>query len=174
MSSRLPTSSEDISHYHIFPDDAHATIARASLGVLLRLDDRTDSSNASNIPLAEYAAEHWVSHVQVSNTSSHVMSMMETLFDLDKPHFAAWVRIYDVDHENDWYRGRDTAKSLYYAVLCGFYNLVEHLAKKYPGHINDLGGRHNYPLVAALHKGHISIAELLLRHDAKVDGQIMY
>src|ERR1700761_843537 len=50
-SDRLSTSSEAISHYHILPDDAHTTITQATLGVLLRLDDRVDSSNARKIPL---------------------------------------------------------------------------------------------------------------------------
>ncbi|KAN0136267.1 hypothetical protein V8E53_005872 [Lactarius tabidus] len=66
VSGRLSTSSEDISHYHILPDVAHMTIAQASLGVLLRLDDRFDKWRARST-LAAYAAEHWVSHVQVAN-----------------------------------------------------------------------------------------------------------
>ena len=99
-SDRLATSSEDISHYHILPDAAHTTLAQVSLGVLLRLDDRVDRRNAKNIPLAEYAAKYWVSHAQVGSVSSRVMGTMETLFDSDKPHFAAWVRIHDIDRRH--------------------------------------------------------------------------
>jgi hypothetical protein len=67
------------------------------------------------------------------------MRMMETLFDFDKPHFAAWVRIYDMDVRR-WFPDGGYREPLYYAALCGFYNLVEHLIKKYPGHVNALGG----------------------------------
>ena len=114
-----------------------------------------------------YAAEHWASHVQVAHTS-HIMRMMETLFDFDFPHFAARVRIYDMDKPR-WHLVKDTATPLYYAALCGFDNLVKHLVKKYPGHLNALGGQDDYPMVAALHKEHTQVANLLLQHDANVD-----
>ena len=169
-SGRLSISSEDISRYHILPDAAHTTIAQASLGVLLRLDDSFDKWDAWKTPLTSYAAEHWVSHVQVAKTSSRVMRMMETLFDLDKPHFAAWVRIYDMDNLSIW-GDRDAGKPLYYAALCGFYNLVEHLIKRYPWQVKDIGGERGYPLAAALHRGHFRVAELLLQHGATVNGR---
>ena len=171
MSGRLSASGEDISRYHIFPDVAHTTIAQTSLGVLLCLDHRVDGLMARNT-LAGYAAAHWVSHVQVAKTSSHIMQMMEILFDSDKPHFAAWVRIYNMDNLS-WSPDWDTAP-LYYAALCGFYNLVEHLIKKNPGHANTLRGRHDYPLVAALYKGHIQVANLLLQHGAYINGRGTY
>ena len=173
MSGRLSASGEDISHYHILPDVAHTSLAQVSLGVLLRLDDRIDKLRAGNTPLAKYAAEHWVSHVQVANTSSHIMRMMETLSDSDKPHFAAWIRIYDMD-EQSWNPDWDTPTPLYYAALCGFSNLVENLVKKNPGHVNTFGGRHNYPLVVALYKGHIQLANLLLQHGANLDVRGSY
>src|SRR6266702_3373481 len=99
-SDRLATSSEDISRYHILPDAAHTILAQASLGVLLRLNDQVYRSNASSIPLAEYAAEYWISHAHVGSVSSRVMGRMKTLFDSDKPHFAAWVRIHDIDSQS--------------------------------------------------------------------------
>jgi hypothetical protein len=173
MSGRLSTSGEDISHYHILPSAAHTSLAQVSLDVLLRLDDHVDRWRVKNAPLAMYAAEHWVSHVQVANTSSHIMNMMETLFESDKPHFSVWVRIYDMDKPR-WYLERDTATPLYYAALCGVYHLVEYLVKKYPGHVNALGGQHDYPLVAALYKGHIQVANLLLQHGANVDSRGTY
>ncbi|KAH8982526.1 ankyrin repeat-containing domain protein [Lactarius akahatsu] len=121
-------------------------------------------------PPVRYAAEHWVSHAQVGSVSLHVTSRMKTLFDLDKPHFAAWVQIHDIDQPWDWDSLRDsTAKPLYYSALCGFCDLVEHLAKKHPQHVNDFGGEYGYPLVAALHRGHIRVAELLFQLGANVD-----
>ncbi len=156
--------------YRILPDTAHTTIAQASLGVLLRLDDRVNRWGASNIPLAEYAARHWVSHAQVGSVSSRVMGTMKTLFDPDKPHFAAWIRIYNIDPWPFWLP-RNFAKPLYYSVLCGFYDLVEHLVKKHSQHVNDIGGEHDYPLVAALHGGHFRVAELLFQNGANVGAQ---
>ncbi|KAH9172800.1 hypothetical protein EDB89DRAFT_862511 [Lactarius sanguifluus] len=175
-SDRLSASSEDISRYHILPDDAHTALARAFLGVLLRLDNRADSPNANNIPLAEYAAKHWFSHAQVGSVSSRVMDKMKTLFDPDKPHFAAWVQIYDLENPawNPVSLGPRPASEipnpLYYSALCGFYDLVEHLVRKHPQHVNTIGGSHGLPIAAALCEGHIRIAELLLQHGANVDG----
>ncbi|KAH9047977.1 ankyrin repeat-containing domain protein [Lactarius deliciosus] len=174
-SDRLSASSEDMLCYHVLPKVAHTTLAQGSLGVLLRLDGRVDTRGAGRgiqtIPLVGYAAEHWVSHVQAGSVSSHMMGRMKTLFDPDKPYFAAWVQIYDIDRQPYWYTPRETAKPLYYSALCGFCDLVEHLAKKHPQHVNDFGGSHDYPLVAALHGGYIRAAELLFRLGANVDGR---
>ncbi|KAH9003601.1 ankyrin repeat-containing domain protein [Lactarius hatsudake] len=156
-SDRLATSKEDISRYHIHPDAAHTTLARVSLDVLLRLDDRVDSSNANNIPLVKYAAEHWVSHAQVGSVSSSVLDEMKTLFDSDKPHFAAWRRIYDIDEPlYSWSQSlSDTAAPLYYSALSR----------------NSIGGARDYPLAAALYNRHILVAEFLFRHGANIGAQ---
>ena len=168
-STRLSTSTKDIARYHILLDAAHTTMAEASLAVLLRSDDRLNRWSARNTPFARYASEHWVFHVQTANPSARIMHMMETLFDLDQPHFS-WVRIYDMDKSNSGPH-KNPAKPLYYAALWGFDNLVEHLVNRYPGQVNALGGQHDYPLVAALHQGYIQVADLLLRNGANVNGQ---
>ncbi|KAH8979080.1 hypothetical protein EDB92DRAFT_428718 [Lactarius akahatsu] len=67
MSDRLATSTGDISQYHISLEDAHTILAQASLGVLLRDPDVTN--NTDSTPLAQYAAEHWVTHAQVENVA---------------------------------------------------------------------------------------------------------
>jgi hypothetical protein len=172
-SDRLAASPEHISRYHILPEAAHTVLAQASLGVLLRLDDSVDSSSARNTPLAEYAAKCWVSHAQFGNVSSHVMGQMETLFDSDRPHFEAWVRIHDIDRPPllELHTKGVIRNHLYYAALCGLSDLSEHLVKKHPQSVNTFGGKHGYPLVAALHGGYIPIAELLFQFGANVDAQ---
>ncbi|KAN0137936.1 Ankyrin repeat-containing domain protein [Lactarius tabidus] len=168
-SDRLAASSEDISRYYILPEDAHTTLARTSLGVLLGLDDRVERCRA--IPLVEYASHYWVSHAQVGSVSSRVIGMMETLFDSEKPHFSAWVRLHDIDRPPllKWRLEKTSRNPLYYSALCGFSDLVVHLVKKHPEHINATGGEHDYPLAAALYGGHIQIAELLFQHGANVN-----
>jgi serine/threonine-protein phosphatase 6 regulatory ankyrin repeat subunit B len=175
-SNRLATSSEDISSYHIHPEAAHTTLAQASLGVLLLLHDHVDIWSAGGISFADYAAEYWVSHAQVGSVSLRVMHTTRALFDLDKPHFATWVRACDIDrlpygHQDKSWSGNHPAKPLYYAALCGFSDLVEYLVKKHSQHANDFGGTDDYPLVAALRRGHIQVAEFLLQHGAHVDVQ---
>jgi ankyrin repeat protein len=170
-SDRLAHSSEDVSRYHILLETAHTLIAQACLGVLLRLDDDVDSDNAKDIPLAEYAARYWIDHAQFGKVSSHIRETMEFLFDTDKPHWAAWIRVYNIDAYWEFYSpdGLNDAFPLYYASLCGFYNLVEYLIGKYPEHVSAHGGRLVTPLVAALFKEHLQVAELLFQHGADVD-----
>ena len=58
---------------------------------------------------------------------------------------------------------------LYYAALCGFRDLVEHLVTDYPQLVNTVGGEYGSPLLAALSEKNIWIAEFLLQHGGKVD-----
>ena len=84
---------------------------------------------------------------------------MEYLFDVDKPHWAALHRVYDRD-DISWpnFTGftPDTAISsvlpLYYAVLCGFYDLTKQFISKNPEHVNSIGRHMVTPLFAALNR----------------------
>jgi len=176
---RLARSSEDVSRFHIVLVSAHTILAQACLGVLLRLDDTVNGDNAKNIPLAKYAARHWVDHARYQGVSSSIRDTMEYFFDAAKPHRAAWPRVYDKDKYWLWFspdRVEHVASPLYYASLCGFYDLAEHLVNKYPEDINARGGWMVVPLVAALHEKHFRVAELLRRHgaDVNVRGHMEY
>jgi ankyrin repeat protein len=170
-SERLAISSGDISRYHIDLEAAHTILAQACLGVLLRLDDRVDETNATDIPLVEYAARHWVDHAQFEKVSSRIRVAMEYFFDADKSHWSAWFRAYDID--NTWsgfgYSFETRGSPLYYAALCGFYDLVEHLVAKHPQDVIAEGGRNRTPLVAALYGNHLEVAGLLHQHGANID-----
>ena len=178
-SPRLSTSSADVSYFHILVEPAHLIMARACLGTILRLDDISDEDNiGERFPLARYAAKHWVTHAQFEDVSSHIRERMEALFDPDKPYFSAWVQIYDIDDED---RASSTfpfftqkvsdAAPLYYAALCGFHDLTEHLINKCSQDVNDIGGFYWSPLVAALSMEQFEVAELLYQHGAHVDVQ---
>ena len=168
-SDRLSSSLGDFSHYRILPEPAHTILAQACLGFLLHSDGHADEDIGNDFPLAEYAARHWVTHAQFEDVASHVKSGMMSLFDCDKPHFAAWVGIYDMDEESSPESPSKIAFPLYYSSLCGFSDLVEHLSTKHPGHVNAIGGKHNFPLLAALVGKHIRAAETLLEHGADVE-----
>jgi ankyrin repeat protein len=97
---------------------------------------------------------------------------MDDLFDSSKAHFAAWVRVHDIDE--DWFtfspNSRDSVGSpLYYAAFCGFYDLAERLITKNPDQVNARGGRMIAPILAALYKRHPRVATLLHRYGAVVD-----
>ena len=167
----------DFSRYHICLVSAHTILTQACLGILLHLGDHIDKESVEGFPLAKYAAQHWAEHARVEDVASHVKDGMETLFDSDKPYFAAWIRIYDIDLPEVYEQGFPaseislnlTPNPLYYAVLCGFYDLVKHLAIKHPQHVNAICGRYTFPLLAALGEDHVDVAELLIEHGANVD-----
>ncbi|KAH9169145.1 ankyrin repeat-containing domain protein [Lactarius sanguifluus] len=180
-SNRLVATSGNISRYHILPEPAHLILARACLGVLLNLDNRVDKECdesrdegggkhiEKNIPLLKYAAEHWASHALVGSVSSRLKDAMGTLFDLNNPYFLEWIRIYDIDHYVYWSWKENRHQPLYYAALCGFYDLVRCLAVKYPEQVNFRDGNLECPLVAALYKKHFRVAELLVEHGAHIN-----
>jgi hypothetical protein len=164
-SIRLATSS-----FHIQLEPAHIVLAQACMSVLLRSDDRVEESGVRNSsPLAKYAAEHWATHVHDGEVPSCLRKAMEYLFNLDKPYFAAWLQLHDMDtpapDESTFYHFTSSTKSgptpLYYAALCGFQDLVKHLINKNPSRVNARGGYYLTPLIAALAGGHFQTAEIL-------------
>src|SRR6266404_1334827 len=173
-STHLATAGEELSPYHIIPHLAHAILAQASLGVLLKLDDHIDRDGVKKFPLASYAARHWVDHGQFENVSLTIQNAMERLFNPQKPHFSAWIWTYDMD---DPWRGtmpttnpeRPQAVPLYYAILCGFRGLIEHLIDRYPGDIGVKGGSYDRPLFAALIKEDIDTTLSLLQRGVNVN-----
>jgi hypothetical protein len=105
-SARLAGSSQDVSLTISFL--ALPTImAQACLSILFRLDNLIkdssteersieDTSVKERSPLARYAAQHWVHHAQFEDVASRIKGM-EDVFDLDKPYFAAWCQLRDID-----------------------------------------------------------------------------
>ena len=185
-SSRIADSSLDISRFHILLETAHTALAQACLVVLLRLDELVDGHSIKDkFPLARYAAEHWVDHARFENVSSHIREEMEALFDPNKPHFAAWLQVHDIDSwpptksvlfyfANLTREKSNTATPLYYAALCGFHDLTEQLTIKHPEQVNTAGGHYVSPLAAALNGGHLKIAQLLYERGANIDVRGCY
>jgi ankyrin repeat protein len=169
-SNRLATSSEDVLHYHIALEPAHMTLAQTCMSALLRSDNRVKQNGVkNNSPLAGYAVRHWISHAKYGNVSSCLRKAMDYLFDPDKPYFAAWLQLHDVDTRpssgSTFFLFSPTPKSdagpLYYAALCGLQDLVEHLILKYPQQVNASGGYYVTPMVAALAGEHFRTAKIL-------------
>jgi len=173
ISSRLAGSSGDISRYHILLEPAHQILAQACLGVLLSLGEDVGPKAAKRIPLAKYSAKHWVGHAQFGDVSLSISEAMQDFFNEDNPHWRVWLRVYNVDIRSrppgDTVVPPGYPVPLYYAALCGFYDLAGRLVVKNPGHVNAKGGQKGTPLGAALLGKHFHVAELLRRHGADVN-----
>ena len=175
-SDRLATAEERLSYYHILPEQAHTLLANACLCVLLQLDDNINSDSIAHFPLASYAARHWVDHARLYDVSLHIQEILERLFDAARPHFAAWVWLYDIDRHwiepmSKIYPTQPEAVPLYYAALCGFYGLVKRLISANSRDVNRRGGSHMTPLHAASVKGHLEVASLLLENGANPNSR---
>ena len=176
-SNRLLTSGGDVAHHCISLELAHTLLAQACLGTLLSLGDNAGGSgsagsNEDSFPLAGYAAVDWMAHARVDNVSSRVQAGMQELFDPSKTHLPAWTQLHNPDsytHGATMFSTDPIATSLYYAALCGFCGLVEHLLLKYPQHVNSLGGGRGAALHAASAQNHIEVAQLLLERGGNVD-----
>ena len=173
--NRLAEPIRDVSRYHIRLDAAHTILARACLGVLLRLDNQVDRENIKNFPLARYAAQYWATHARFENTSSRIKDGVECLFDTDKPHFATWLWIYVEDPR--WVSmstlrpEKPEAVPLYYAARLGFRDFAEHLIAEHPEHVNARGGHEETPMHATATAGHVDILSLLFEHGADLEGR---
>ena len=176
-SSRLATASGEISNYHIDPEPAHTILGQACLGVLLQIQDDVEGCTPEDHPLVRYAAKHWTTHAHFGEMSSCLHRGMEYLFDANKPHFEVWLTLCDPDTRPgdgaifEWFALKDKspAAPLYYAVLCGFRDLVEHLITKHPQDVNADGGYYMRPLVAALAEERFKIVDLLRHNGADLD-----
>jgi hypothetical protein len=180
-SSRLATASREVSNHHIDLEPAHTILAQACLGILLQIQDDVDGHTPEDHPLARYAAEHWTTHAQFG-ASSCLHKGMEYLFDANKPHFKVWLTLCDIDTWPDFGAtffsfaptGKSPAAPVYYAALCGFHDLVEHLITKHPQDVNADGGCYMRPLVAALAGEHFQTANLLVHNGADLDVRGIY
>ena len=177
LTSTLATSSQDVSRYHIVLAPAHAILAEVCLSIFLEnLID--NNSNEKHSPLAGYAAEHWVRHAQFEDVASRIKGI-EYLFDLDKPYFAAWCQLSDIDTPScydsvfDLFvpHSKSGATPLYYAALCGFSSLAEQLIAKHPQDVSAIGGYYMTPAVAALAGRHFELARVLHRSGSSLEPQ---
>jgi ankyrin repeat protein len=163
----------DVSRFRIDLEPAHTVMAQACLATLLQQAGNAGNSYAELSPLVKYAAQHWADHAQFENVSSRIREGMDDLFDSSKPHFAAWVRVHDIDERWSTFDPglREVTSPLYYAAFCGFYDMAERLIMKHPDQVNARSGRILSPLLAALYKRHFRVANLLHTHGAVVDVQ---
>ena len=110
-------------------------------------------------------------HAQFEDVSSRLREEMEILFDPDGPYFPAWIRVHDIDVPSTpsstlryytWsYSYEPIVAPLYYAALCGFHELAEHLIDNCSQDVAVRGGHCISPLPAALVRGHFKTARLL-------------
>jgi ankyrin repeat protein len=103
---------------------------------------------------------------------------MQVLFNPDKPYFSAWICTYNIDVGpcNTLMMlyistKRSNPAPLYYAVLCGFHDLVGHLINECLQEVDTIGGFYVSPLIVALEMKQFEVAELLYQHSTHINVQ---
>jgi hypothetical protein len=169
LSNHLANSISEASRFHIVLETAHLVLAQACLTFLLHLDVRT---RVRGLPLAEYAAEHWVTHVQFKGVTPRVMDEMASLFSPDKPHvsswFTAWIGIYLIDEPHKTYLQfySKMPAPLSHSSLSRSSALFERPATEHPQYVADW---YEFALLAALRRKDFPVAEILLKCGVSVN-----
>ena len=124
-SERLAAAEERLSScYHILPKHAYIILVHACLSVLLQFDHEIDNDTIGQFPLALYAARYRIDHTQFRDVSLDIREVMKHLFDPAKPHFAAWLWLYDIDRH--WIQPMSSIHPTqlrlghFIMLLCGF------------------------------------------------------
>ena len=175
-SDRLQTTDvENVRQYYISLEPAHTLLAQACITVLLQLDENVDRRRLERFTLAFYAAKHLVDHAKFQNVESQIQDAMEHLFNPMKPHFRAWVWIYNTA---PWSLSSKLDKcssppppdftSLYYAAFCGFSGLAKRLIIAHAEDVNAKCCHGCTPLHGARD---VDVARVLLDHGADINAQ---
>ena len=203
-SPRLATASGEVSSYFIDLEPAHTILAQACLGVLLQIPDDVEGCTPEDHAryAAEHWTTHaqfgGVSS-RLYNGMEYLFDVNKphfkvwlTQFDIDtKPKYGTAVKATHTVDKTGRVRGvadivsRPTTafsffapygrkSPLYYAALCGFHDLVEHLVTKHPQDVNADGGYYVRPLVAALAGKHFRTADLLRHKGANLNVRAEY
>jgi hypothetical protein len=154
-SDRLGTAEVDTLRYHnIRPEPAHTTLARACIGVLLRLEYPIDTERLKRFPLADYAAKHFADHAVFGDVMSHITDGIDKLFDEDEGNFAAWMSLLG----SSWLAERPSgleASPLNHLAGLGYHGLVRHQILRRPQDIVVRTGVPGFSVDAApLHQRH--------------------
>lgn len=144
----VPESLDRIPRYQMNIKDSHYVAALTCLAPLLHFNAKfpgpLNRETVKIFTMVEYAAENLIYHIREGDVSliRDVDVGLRRLFDTQRPIFAAWLWLHDIDNPT---RGKmvtespeePPASSLYYAALCGFPRLVQHLANLYYSEYRD-------------------------------------
>ena len=160
---------------------SHTKISEFSIAYLLQFNDDSvplRKAMVDSMPLAQYAAEHWIGHAKSGRMDSTLMWLILQLFTSESAPFKNWIRIHDIGISPiDQYLLNGSmnlekvvfSSPLYYSSLAGMQEASDSLLQI--ENANAWGGRYGNPLQAASYEGHEAIVKLLLENEAEVNAK---
>ena len=161
---------------------SHTKISELSIAYLLQFDDDSvplRKALVDSMPLAQYAAEHWIGHANSGRMDPAVLQLILHLFTSESAPFKNWIRIHDIGISfldriilNGFMNLSKVnfCSPLYYSSLAGMQEASECLLQK-GENANAEGGRFGNALQVASYEGHEAIVNLLLENGAEVNAE---
>jgi hypothetical protein len=127
------------------------------------------------MPLARYAAAHWIDHAMSGVMASTVLEVVLRFFTFESAPLKNWIRMYNIDGE--WQQREehsmdraDICSALYYSALAGLQEVSGCLLQM-GENANAEGGWLGSALQAASYGGYEGIVKLLLENGAKLNAK---
>ena len=159
-------------YFHIDEKTSHSKISEVSIAYLLQFDDDSlplTEAMLDSMPLAWYAADHWIDHAKSGGMDPTVLQMIMCLFISESAPLINWIKLYNIDGRDPMDES-EVCCALYYSSLAGMQEVSDCLLHK-GENANAKGGRLGNPLQAAAFEGNEEIVKLLLENGALVNAE---
>ncbi|KFY91992.1 hypothetical protein V498_05197 [Pseudogymnoascus sp. VKM F-4517 (FW-2822)] len=168
--------------YSMRPTACHSYIAKGCIGYLLQFEkgsfDRFESAGSIHqvYKLAQYSAEHWITHTRDGEEGDNSLCYLATKFlSTGDGAYLNWLRLHDPDDNPDipWKMHNirsglgSYSNPLYYASLGGLANTTSQLVEEGA----DVNAQDGNALQEASAGGHDRIVKMLLSKGANVNAQ---
>lgn len=155
---------DEAQFYRVWETNANHDLATSCL--LTLIDCHLDREASQSNPFLNYSARYWHIHFKRSGTGGPLNLVIELL--MSPISFTSWLAIYDPDG-NPAEAGikKEHASPLYYASLLGLDSVAEALLDR-GARLDEKGGKHGGPFMAALSSGHENVMKLF------VDASVVY
>ena len=170
-------------YFRINEKSSHSMISELSIAYLLQFDDDSlplTEAMLGSMPLALYAATHWIDHAKLGGMDPKVLQLILCLFKSESAALINWVRMQNIDAEHNLYVDMDVmdlamdrdkvCSALYYSSLAGMQEVVYCLLHN-GENPNAKGGILGNALQAASSEGYEEIVKLLLKKGAEVNAE---
>ena len=117
-------------YFSIDEKTSHLKISKLSIAYLLQFDGSVPLTEVmlDSMPLAEYAAEHWIDHAKSGGVDSSLLQLILCLFKPESAPLKNWIRIHNID---EWWHWKRKNLSLDSRKVCSglYYRSEEHTSE---------------------------------------------